>query len=206
MYIFLDESKSLNKKWWKFILSWIITSLKPWTIDKIYNEFLNYSWITESWGEIKSCDRKYQVKIQRFHYYIKHSKYSEQIQFIWVFSKNYKENWENYYKSLKILLTHTLRFSKIINKNFNTYNIIADNIKLNYKEEKIKSLLNNDSNLSNWNKFKFIFANSKKYWWIKIADFIAWRLWNTYIKEKELLESDFIEYFVNEEISFVILE
>ena len=43
MYIFLDESKALHKKGWKFILAWIITCLKPWTIDKIYSEFLAFA-------------------------------------------------------------------------------------------------------------------------------------------------------------------
>ena len=86
--------------------------------------------------------------------------------------------------------------------------IIADNIKLNYKQEKIKQLLNSEQKINNkknkW--FKFIFENSKRYWWIKFADFISWKLRENYITEKEILDNDFIKYFVNSEISFIILE
>ena len=79
---------------------------------------------------------------------------------------------------------------------------------LDFSEEKIKDYLNNENKIfdkkSKW--FTFAFENSKRYWWIKFADFISWKLRNTYINEKEIIDSDFIEYFVNNEISFIILE
>ncbi len=206
MYIFLDESKALHKKWWKFILAGLVTSLKPGTIEKIYNDFLKHTGIKEYWGEIKSFDRKYRNKIEYFYNFIKYSKYSEQIQFIGVYAKNYKENWKNYFECLKILIYHTIKYSKILNKKFNSINIIADNIKLDYKKEKIKKLLNEEKSLIKKSKFTFTFSNSKKYWWIKFSDFVAWKLSNVYITEKENIDKDFIEYFVNEEISFIILE
>jgi hypothetical protein len=58
---------------------------------------------------------------------------------------------------LKELLIHTIKFSKILSKKFNQINIIADNIKLDYKKEKIKSLLSNDDIFSNKTKFSFFF-------------------------------------------------
>jgi hypothetical protein len=123
-------------------------------------------------------------------------------------SKALHKNWENYYKSLVELIFHTQKYSYISKNNKEIVNIIADNIKLDYKKEYIKKLLNNENKIYNkkskW--FTFTFENSKRYWWIKFADFIAWKLRNTYISEKEILDSDFIEYFVNEEISFIILE
>ncbi len=206
MYIFLDESKALHKEWWKFILAGLVTSLKPWTIDKIYCDFLNHTWIKEKGWEIKSYDRNYRDKIEYFYNFIKYSKYSKQIQFIWIFAKNYKESWKNYFESLKILIYHTLKYSNILNKKFETINIIADNIKLDYKKEKIKKLLNEKKSLIKKSKFTFTFGNSKKYWWIKFSDFVAWKLNNVYITKREEIDSDFIEYFVNEEISFIILE
>ena len=208
MYIFLDESKALHKKWWKFILAGLITDLNHSTIDNIYKNFLEYIWVKEKWGEIKSFDKKYRWKIDNFYKYIKSSKYNKNIQFIWVFVQNYNESWDNYYSSLVELIYHTQKYSHILKNNFEFINIIADNLKLDYKEEYIKKLLNSDEKILNkknkW--FKFTFGNSKRYWWIKFADFIAWKLRETYINKKNEIDSDFIEYFVNNEISFIILE
>ena len=208
MYIFLDESKALHKNWWKFILAGLITTLNHSTIDNLYREFLKYIWIKEIWWEIKSFDKKYRWKVDWFFNYIKWSRYSNEIQFIWIYAKNYKENWRNYYKSLVELIFHTNKYSYLLKNNYKSLNIIADNLKLDYKEEKITQLLNEDKKISNKKSklYKFIFWNSKRYWWIKFADFIAWKLRETYISEKQKLDKDFIEYFVNEEISFIILE
>ena len=205
MYIFLDESKLLTKKWWKFILGWLITSLKPWTIDNLYKGFLEHTWIKEKGWEIKSYDWEYKKRIDDFYMYIKSWKYSEKIEFVWLFAKNYKENWESYYECLKILLIHTLKFNKI-NSKFEKINIIADNIKLNYKQEKIKLLLNNEIELENikihkW--FTFKFANSKNNSWIKFSDFVAWILREKYISERYDRYRNFEEYCVNKEISFI---
>ena len=183
MYIFLDESKALHKKWWKFILAGLVTNLKPSTIDKIYYDFLEHSWIKEFWGEIKSCDRFYRERIDDFYMYIKSWKFSEQIEFVWIYVRNYKETGENYYTALKFLVEHTIKFN-IINSNFEKINIIADNIKLNYKKDKIKSLLNNEVILQNiWKHkwFTFAFWNSKTNSWIKFADFVSWILRERYI-------------------------
>ena len=148
MYIFLDESKTLHKNWWKFILAGIVTSLKPWTIDRIYYDFLRYKNIREVWGEVKSFDKKYRNKIDWFYDYIKWSVYWKQIQFIGIYSKNYTESWENYYHSLKELIYHTVKYTYIDKKNFNSISIIADNIKLNYSDSKIKNLLNQEKTSS----------------------------------------------------------
>ena len=207
MYIFLDESKALHKNWWKFILAWLVTNLKPSTIDKIYYDFLKHSWIKEVWWELKSFNKKYRNRIDWFYNYIKISKYFDQIQFIGIFAKNYKESWENYYKSLESLIEHTIKYSYLMKSNNDLINIIADNIKINYSKEKIKLLLNENKKISSkklkW--YTFLFWNSKRYWWIKFSDFIAWKLREVYISEKNILDNDFIEYFVNEEISFIIL-
>ncbi len=207
MYIFLDESKALHKNWWKFILAWLVTSLKPSTIDKIYSSFLEHSGIKEVWGELKSFNKKYRDRIDWFYNYLKISKYFNQIQFIWIYARNYKESWKNYYRSLEILLEHTIKYSYLVKSNTDSINIIADNIKINYSKKKIKNLLNSNKKISTKNNkwYTFIFGNSKRYWWIKFSDFIAWKLRETYISEKKILETDFIEYFVNEEISFIIL-
>jgi len=50
--------------------------------------------------------------------------------------------------ALKFLVEHTIKFN-IINTNFEKIHIIADNIKLDYKKEKIKLLLNNEEILQN---------------------------------------------------------
>jgi len=205
MYIFLDESKALHKNWWKFILAWLVTSLKPSTIDKIYYDFLEHSGIKEFWGEIKSHDRFYREKIDDFYMYIKSWKFANQIEFIWIYARNYKETWKNYYTSLKYLIEHTIKFN-IINSNFEKINIIADNIKLNYKKEKIKSLLNNEVILQNiWKHkwFTFIFWNSKNNPWIKFADFVAWILRERYITWNYNKYRDFEDYCVNWEIRFI---
>ena len=103
---------------------------------------------------------------------------------------------------------HTQNHSYLFHNYFERLNIIADNIKLDYNKETIKKLLKNDMSLyrkkSKW--ITFTFENSKRYGWIKFADFIAWKLREHYINNKEMLDSDFIEYFVNDEISFIILE
>ena len=100
MYIFLDESKRLNKQWGKFILAWLVTNLKPSTIDKLYSDFLEHSWIQEKWWEIKSYDGNYRDRIDWFFSYLQTSKYCNCIQFIWIYVKNYQETWKNYYTAL----------------------------------------------------------------------------------------------------------
>ena len=168
---------------------------------------MKHAWIKEVWWELKSFNKKYRWKIDWFYNYLRTSKYFKQIQFIWIYTKNYKESWKNYYKSLEILLEHTYKYSYLTKNNTNLINIIADNIKIDYSKEKIKTLLNENKTLFNKNSkwYTFLFGNSKRYWWIKFADFIAWKLRESYISEKEVLDSNFIEYFVNEEISFLIL-
>ena len=208
MYIFLDESKKLHKKWWKFILSWLVTNLKPWTIDRIYNEFLKENWIKEVWWEVKSFDKKFRKKIDNFFYFIKNSKYSNNIEFVWIFAKNYFENGENYFSCLEYLVKHTIEFNKVIKK-IEKINIFADNLKLNFDQDDIRNLLNKSSKLKKYKTYKwynFVFSNSKRYWWIKFADFISWKLNMIYIKEKEEVYNDFIELFVNEEITFIKLK
>ncbi len=132
MYIFLDESKCLSKNWWKFILSGLVTSLKPWTINNLYKKFLEENWIKEIWWEVKSFDKKYRHKIEKFYCFLKESKFWKNIEFIWIYAKNYFENWENYFSCLEILLLQTIKYNKIDN-NPDKINIIADNLKLNYK-------------------------------------------------------------------------
>ena len=208
MYIFLDESKALHKNWWKFILAWLVTSLKPWTIDKLYSNFLIHSWIREKWGEIKSCDGLYKNKINDFYYFLKDSQYSNNIELIWIFAKNYFENWESYYWCLEQLTIHILKNIKIESK-IKKINIIADNLKLNYKQEDIKNLLNKSSKLKKFKIYKwfdFLFENSKNFWWIKMADFIAWKLRETFISERLKIDKDFIRLFVNEEIVIIKLK
>ena len=205
MYIFLDESKALHKNWWKFILAWLVTNLKPSTIDKIYKDFLEHTWIKEKWGEIKSSDWNYREKIDDFYMYIKSWRFSSQVEFVWIYVRNYKENWKNYYTSLKYLVEHTIKFN-IINSNFEKINIIADNLKLDYKKEKIKSLLNNEPILDNiWEHkwFTFTFWNSKKNSWIKFADFVAWILREKYITWNYNKYRDFEDYCVNWEVRFI---
>ena len=205
MYIFLDESKALHKKWWKFILAGLVTSLKPSTIDKIYSSFLEHTGIEEKWWEIKSCDWDYRDNIDDFYMYIKSWKFSKEVEFVWISVRNYKENWKNYYTALKFLVEHTIKFN-IINSNFEKIHIIADNLKLDYKKEKIKSLLNNEEILQQiWQHkwFTFIFWNSKNVSWIKFADFVAWILRERYITWNYDRYRDFEDYCVNREVRFI---
>ena len=130
MYIFLDESKLLTKKWWKFILGWLVTSLKPWTIDKLYKGFLEHTWIKEKWWEIKSYDKKYRDKIENFYLHIKDSRYSKEIEFVWIYAKEYFDSGEDYYYCLVQLILHTIKYNKII-KRYDKINIICPYYHLN---------------------------------------------------------------------------
>ena len=135
----------------------------------------------------------------------KNWKYSDKIEFVWIYAKNYKECWKNYYTSLKYLVEHTLKFN-IINSNFEKIHIIADNIKLDYKKDKIKLLLNNEVILQNiWEHkwFTFAFWNSKNISWIKFADFVAWILRERYINWNYNKYRDFEDYCVNWEVRFI---
>ena len=208
MYIFLDESKRLNKQWGKFILAWLVTNLRPSTIDKLYSDFLEHSWIKEKWWEIKSYDGNYRDRIDDFYLFLKESHYRNDIEFVWIYAKNYFETGENYYYCLNMLCHHILNYQNAL-KQITKVHIIADNIKLNYEQEDIKMLLNKSSKLKKFKIYKgfdFVFGNSKNYWGIKISDFIAWKLRNVFITEKEDFEKTFKTLFVNEEITIVKLK
>lgn len=209
MYIFLDESKQIIWDNWEFIFWWLVTTYKPSTIDKIYYDFLKDNWIKEKWWEIKSFDSNYRDDINSFYEYLVEKNHMKNIEFIWLYATWYKESWKNYYKSLVHSIKHTIINNEIVKDNFLKVTIIADNLKLDYKEEKIQELLNNDEVLSefkNIKKFNFTFSNSKRYWWLKFSDFIAWILRKKYILQKEELPYNFIEYFVNDEITFLRLK
>ena len=209
MYIFLDESKQIIWDNWEFIFWWLVTTYKPSTIDKIYYNFLKENWIKEKWWEIKSYDSKYRDKINSFYDYLVENKYMKNIEFIWLYATWYKENWKNYYKTLVHSITHTILKNEIVKNKFQNVKIIADKLKLDYKEEKIQELLNNESSLSDIKSIKkisFTFSNSKRYWWLKFSDFIAWILRNKYILNKKELPYNFIEYFVNNEVIFLRLK
>ena len=209
MYIFLDESKQIIWDNWEFIFWWLVTTYKPSTIDKIYYEFLKENWIKEKWWEIKSFDSNYRDDINSFYEYLVEKNHMKNIEFIWLYATWYKESWKNYYKSLVHSIKHTIINNEIVKDNFLKVTIIADNLKLDYKEEKIQELLNNDevfSEFKNIKKFNFTFSNSKRYWWLKFSDFIAWILRKKYILQKEELPYNFIEYFVNDEITFLRLK
>lgn len=204
MYIFLDETKRIKWENWEFILWWLVTSLKPWKVDEIYKEFLEYSGIKEKWWEIKSYDRSNRWKIESFYYYLKFSKYWNLFEFVWIFAKWYKESWKNYYKTLEELLKHTFEYTLINKDSFQKVNIIADNLKLDIKQENIRNSINELKLNKKW--FSFTFENSIKFWWLKFADFIVWLLRKKYILEINDNYIDFMECFVNKEIVFIKLK
>ncbi len=206
MIIYLDESKKINKwKRWQYIFWWLITIYKSWTIDKIYNEFLEYSWIKYKW-ELKSNDRFYKKEIEVFYEFLELKWYMKNIEFCWIYIDEYKENGKNYIEMLSILSEFIIEKSKFKN-NFSVVQIIADNLKLNINEKAIKNILNNNLNFLVQKKYIkklwFAFFNSKKYWWLAFADFISWIIKKEYIDNKEKLDYDFIKYFTNKEIKII---
>lgn len=212
MYLFIDESKQINHNNWKFIFWWLITNYKPSTLDKIYYQYLKDNWIKEKWWEIKSFDNKYRSKISSFYQYLKENNHLLNIEFVWLFATWYRENWKNYYNSLIELVYHTILYNNLFNNSFKDIKIIADNLKLDINEENIRNMLNNEEkilkvrNIGKIKKFSFTFSNSKRYWWLKFSDFIAWILRDKYILGKKELPFWFIETFVNKEIIFIKLE
>ena len=185
---------------------WLVTTYKSGTIDKIYNEFLKYSWIKYKW-ELKSTDRFYKNEIFWFYDFLDNNWYMENIEFCWIYIDEYKENWNNYIEMLTILTKFIIEENKFNNKWLSKIQIIADNLKLDKKEKDIqrilKSNLNNSLNKNFLKNLWFSFFNSKKYWWLSFADFISWILRKKYIENKEELPYKFIEYFINKEIKII---
>ncbi len=208
MIIFLDESKKINKwKKWQYIFWWLITTYKPSTIDKIYWEFLEEIGVSLKWWELKSTDRNYKDKIYWFYSFLISKWYMKNIEFCWIYIDEYKENGNNYIEMLTILMSFIIKKNKFNNNWFSKIQIIADKLKLNKNENYIQKLLNKNLHwLKQENYLKIIwfdFYNSKKFWWLQFADFIAWILRKKYIENKENLPYNFIEYFVNKEIKII---
>lgn len=208
MRIYLDESKKIHLwKKWQYIFWWLVTTYKPNTIDKIYLDFLDNIWFKNKWKELKSTDRFYKDKVNYFYKFLEDEWYMENIEFYWIYIEEYKENWENYIEMLTILLNFLIEKNKFQDENFNKIQIIADNLKLNkdQREIEISINLNLDDLLKKYNiqDLWFKFFNSKKYWWLMFADFIAWILRKKYIDNKEELDYEFVEYLVNKEVKIV---
>lgn len=207
MIIYIDESKKINKwKKWQYIFWWIITTYKSGTINKIYCEFLDFSWIKYKW-ELKSTDRLYKSEIEWFYNFLDSKWYMENIEFCWIYIEEYKENWNNYIEMLSILTKFIIEKNKFNNNSISKIQIIADNLKLDIKEKDIEKILNNkilkelkDNRIK---KLWFTFFNSKKYWWLSFADFTSGILRRKYINNNDELPYNFIEYFVNKEIKII---
>ena len=212
MYIFLDESKRFNKNNKKIVFWWLITNLKPSTIDTLYYDFLDEKWIKEINWEIKSYEKKYEKDIFDFHNFLKNHRLNNDIEFVWAYSEWYTENWNNYYKILIAIIKYVVNKNKFNLKKIIKVNIIADHLKLSFKERDIKNMLNNDSDLDKdkkrfaIQKFNFEFTDSKRYWWVKFSDFIAWILRKKYIAEEWDLPYLFEEHLVWWDIIIVKLK
>ena len=154
MIIYLDESKKINK--WKkgqYIFWWLVTTYKSGKIDKIYHEFLEYSWIKYKW-ELKSTDRFYKDKIYWFYDFLDEKWYMNNIEFCWIYIDEYKENWDNYIEMLSILTKFIIEKNKFNNNSLSKINIMSDIIKLDKKENYINKILN--LNLSKLKKKLYI--------------------------------------------------
>jgi len=207
MRIFLDESKKIDGwKKWQFIFWWLVTTYKPSTIDKIYLEFLESIWFKNKWKELKSTDRYYKNQINDFYNFLDDKWYMENIELCWIYIEEYRENWENYTEMLSILTEFIIENNKFKDYWLSKIQIIADNLKLNKNQRDIEIWLNNElEQLLIESKIKslwFKFFNSKKFWWLQFADFVAWILKRKYIDNKEELDYDFIEHLVNKEVNF----
>jgi len=208
MYIYLDESKGFFWEKKKIVFWWLLTNLKPSVIDRIYYEFLDSVWIKESWWEVKSNNSRYKNKIFDFYKFLKNKKEYRDIEFIWAYCGNYSEDWEKFYQILTEIFKRSLIWNKFNLEKIRDVHIISDMIKFSFTNKDIEKSLKID--LSIWNirkkfniqKISFDFVDSKRYWWIKFSDFIAWILRKKYIG-KESLEEEFIEMFVREDILIV---
>lgn len=202
MYIFIDESKSFNRNQKKIVFWWLVTNLKPSTIDRLYYEFLDSVGIRELWWEIKSSHFRYRDDIFDFYKFLKNKKEFKDIEFVWAYCKKYKENWYNYYFIIAEMVKWILLKNKFKHKKIKDINIIADNLKLSTPAKDIKIWLRSDIRLVglfrklNVQKVLFNFEDLKKYWWIKFADFIAWILRKKYIAKTDDLDLEFKECFI----------
>jgi len=200
MYIYLDESKGFFWEKKKIVFWWLLTNLRPSTIDKLYYEFLDFIWVKEKWWEIKSNNKKYKDKILDFYKFLKNKKEYKNIEFIWAYCDNYEENWLRYSNIVANLFARSLKDNKFNLDKVRNIDIISDMLKLSYSEENIRDYLKYShqklQRKFSVQKISFTFVDSKRYWWIKFADFIAWILRKKYIWWEDELEYEFTEMFV----------
>lgn len=202
MYIYIDESKGFFWEKKKIVFWWLLTNLKLSVIDRLYYEFLDSVWIKEIRWEIKSSDHKFKDKIFDFYKFLKNKKEYRDIEFIWAYCDDYEENWLFFYKIVVEILNRWLVNNKFNLKKIRDIYFFSDMMKMIFTGKNIKNALNADIDLLdvkkefNIQKIFFDFVDSKKYWWIKFADFIAWILRKRYIWWEKYLDADFEEMFV----------
>jgi len=212
MYFFIDESKQIKGKNGQIVLGWLLTTYRPSTIDKIYSSYLKHIWIQEKDNEIKSCDWKYKHIIKHFYTYLQEKWFMKNIELVWLYAKNYYEKWERYYELLVNLIIYSLKNNILQEKSFTKMNILSDVLKLDYTQEKIRNLLNQESELSRMKRdyaiqnYTFHFENSKRYGWIKFSDFVAWILRKKYISQEEDFPEWFQECLIWNDIVFITIK
>ena len=188
MNIYIDESKKLAK--WQIVIWGFITKHSNNFINRyIYNKKKQY-WFKNCDLELKSVKNTWKIFYENMICDDDFSIISHNI--IWINIEWYfKDEKEKYIEIIWMLIWKIYEWIKYYKWNIKIISDILHLWKDNRKVEiEIEKYLNKKYPI--YKGYEFRFVNSKKYWWVQLADLIAYELRLTNINNKKLFD-EFIE-------------
>ena len=188
MNIYIDESKKLAK--WQIVIWGFITKHSNNFVNKYIYEKKKEYWFKNCDLELKSVKNTGKIFYENMIFDDDFSIIFNNI--IWINIEWYfKDEKEKYIEIIWKLIWKIYIWIKTYKKDIY---IISDNLYLDKNNKKVEKEINNFLNKKYplYKGYKFLFVNSKWFWWVQLADLISYELRLSNINKNKIFD-DFIQ-------------